>query len=163
MRSCVYCSSTYFTAGGAWSGNRAVETPDGRIVHFRCLREWLIDDAMTRFFGRQSSKGRTALRKRLRLDYLQAKDLPTLRNVATELRYSLPWVSSVQVQAMHRFEKEVARARAEKEAGAKARGRKREQHATTKQLVEALRQDVENLSQHLEGDIGPLDLPDLDL
>ncbi len=148
MRTCIYCTDAHFTST-TYASNRRVTTPDGQDVHYRCLREWFIDDALNRWCGRQSPKAREALRRRLRLNKLPAKGLPGVKQVAKEMSHSFPWVSKVQREAMETFERRVARERKDREGGLAAQERELEKNRLRAQLVEDLRRDVEAVADHL--------------
>lgn len=163
MRRCEYCPSTHFTSSKDLVGNRPIATPDGTTVHLRCLREWLIDDALTRWLGHQTPNGRVALRRRLRLDPLTPDGFPTLKQVAAALGYSFPWVSQVQIEAMDHLKRQIASKVAAKDADESSRERTHDERAKTRELLETIVQAVESLAQHLDDGTGALSLPDLDL
>lgn len=151
---CAYCDDTHFTTSTLTSSRR-VRTPDGLVVHFKCLGEWLIDDALDRAFGKQSRNARRALRARLRLDREPAVDLPPVKEVARAIGFSFPWVSQVQRNAMERFERQAERARREQERRDTEKDRSREERETREQLIADLRADVDALAKHLGVQVPP--------
>jgi hypothetical protein len=103
---CAFCKSTHVTSD-TFSEARLIELPDGRACHFKCLRVWLAEDAIDRWFGRMPSLERRALMIRLGLP-VESGRMPGVKEVAPKVGRSFPWVSNIQRDAMRKFFKRSA-------------------------------------------------------
>ena len=150
MRECAYCNGTHFASRRYGGASYPVELPDGRTVHYMCLREWLIDDQLDRWFGYMDEVDRTVMRHRLQLDRIDPPSLPDLEESAGQARYSRPWASNLQRRVMQNFVARVEARRKADEEALSASQREKEDREVKQQLVERLRSSVDAVAAYLD-------------
>jgi DNA-directed RNA polymerase sigma subunit (sigma70/sigma32) len=91
--------------------------PDGREVHFGCLRHWLIDDALSRNFPGITARERAVIKSRLELDTPHRPRLRTLEDVGAAMGWTLGMrASQVQGTAMARLNEARERSNIDRDA-----------------------------------------------